>query len=137
MGISTKYPFLAKLSEIVPFFAFRSKITRCQNPTGRNHPSLGWPTSLPAHLSACSRRTRSSVAPGDAGYYGQHPGHPRCVPGCFESKEILHIDAEMHRSIGQRPEPKTFHPSYPCRLTKLFTTSSTALNLNGLRKNAA
>src|ERR1700730_1091505 len=30
----------------------RSKISRCQTRTGRDHPLLGWPTSPPGHLFA-------------------------------------------------------------------------------------
>jgi hypothetical protein len=38
----------------------RSKISRCQTRTGRDHPLPGWPTSLPGHQFACFRRMRSS-----------------------------------------------------------------------------
>src|ERR1700757_87139 len=38
------------ISEIVPSFAFRSKIAPWARPTDRNHPSPQWPTFQPAHL---------------------------------------------------------------------------------------
>ena len=38
----------------------RSKISRCQTRTGRDHPLPAWPTFPPDHLCACFRVTRLS-----------------------------------------------------------------------------